>query len=162
MIGVRDAIIEADVTENQIRNDGLLRSTARINGERVRLSFVHPAAGPLQYPCDTYNDWRDNLRGIVKTLSAQRAMERYGAVRQHQQYRGWAALPSPIELPMTLEQAANLVSSSDRNSVINDADEYRKAYREVAKKVHPDVGGCADEFARLQNAKSILDEHHGI
>ncbi|QDU33786.1 hypothetical protein KS4_18430 [Poriferisphaera corsica] len=99
MIGVRDAIIEADVTENQIRNDGLLRSTARINGERVRLSFVHPAAGPLQYPCDTYNDWRDNLRGIVKTLSAQRAMERYGAVRQHQQYRGWAALPSPVELP---------------------------------------------------------------
>ncbi|WP_145077096.1 J domain-containing protein [Poriferisphaera corsica] len=63
---------------------------------------------------------------------------------------------------MNYQQAADLVSAGDTITVINDADEYRKAYREVAKKVHPDVGGCADEFARLQNAKSILDEHHGI
>lgn len=39
--------------------------------------------------------------------------------------------------------------------------QHLERFREALKAAHPDSGGSTDEFARLQEAKRILDAHHG-
>lgn len=175
LIGVREAVIEADVTEQQVRLDGQIRAGSSPASPRVRISFTHPEVGPLQYPCDTYSQWHDNIRAIVKTLEAQRAMDRYGATRRHQQYTGWKQLPGAIELDraMTVEQAARFIAACPgwaeadegietcADFIIADSGLCRDAYRHACKRYHPDAGGTAEQFSKLQEAKRVLDHHHG-
>ncbi len=168
-IGVRRAVIEMDVEEKDIRNDGLPRSTARPASPRVRISFSYPDVGELQYPCDTYDDWRDNIRAIVKTLAAQRAMDRYGATRLHQQYTGWKQLPEADSETMTVQAAAQFICENNADnfdrptpiSVIESPSIAKSAYREASKRLHPDSGGTDTEFATLTKAKATLDAYHG-
>lgn len=167
-IGVTRAVIEADVTERDVRLDNQLRSGARPSSPRVRISFKHPQIGPLQYPCDTYGLWTDNLRAIALTLAAQRAMERYGATRRHQQYTGWKQLPDSngLQTAMTVEQAARWLDEAlptspyTAKNIAADGGEYRHAYRSAAMKFHPDRGGNQADFVRLQEVKRVLDQHH--
>lgn len=167
-IGVEDAVIELDLTEREVRRDGLPRADARPRSPRVRLSFELEGVGPLQYPCASYDDYRANLRAIGLTLEAQRAMDRYGATRRRQQYTGWKALPgggAVVTGAMTVEQAASCIvtwAGGDTNRIIKDPAEYRDAYRRAAKATHPDTNGeqFQDDFMRLQEAKRVLDKHH--
>lgn len=177
-IGVYEAVIEADVGENGVRMDGQLRATVRNNTPRVRISFTHPAVGPLQYPCDTYQHFKDNLRAICKTMAAQRAMDRYGATRKHQQYSGWKMLPGRVtelgavapEAPMPLAEAVETLvkcsGSTDtvnlRQTIARTYGVYQQTYRAAVRKVHPDVGGDGKDFQRVIRAKHTLDIHHGV
>ena len=174
-ISVNEAVIELDLSERDIRRDGLPRSDAKPKSPRVRVSFEHPEIGPLQYPCDTYNNYADNMRGIAMTLAAQRAMDRYGATRRNQQYAGWKQLPGQIEIVMTVELAARFIAESPGGYalsgdepgdavqfIIDDVDYYREAYRQTAKHYHPDTGGSEADFVKLQEARRVLDQHHGL
>ena len=168
-LGVRECVIELDLQESDIRLDGLPRATARPDQPPVRLSFHHPDIGPLQYPCDTYDNWKDNVRAIAKTLEAQRAQERYGATRRHQQYAGWQQLPpggsAVVQTAMTVEQAASFLNraagspTSDRD-LMTVAANAQLAYRRAAANLHPDRGGDAQQFTQLQEANRVLDQHH--
>ena len=103
------------------------------------------------------------------TLEAQRAMARYGAVRDDQQYRGWKQeLPPPesvVNQVWSLEEAAELVatlgkqSSKDASAILESEGYYRYCYKEAAKAAHPDSGGTEATFKRLQSAKALLDDH---
>src|SRR4051794_13883148 len=57
-------VIQLDVPESMIRNDGMPRAEARPSFPGIVLSFNAPQLGRLAYPCDTYTDWRGNLRAI--------------------------------------------------------------------------------------------------
>lgn len=167
MLGVSEAVIELYLTDHEIRRDGLPRADARPTSPRVRLSFNHPALGQLQYPCDTYSDYRDNLRAIAKTLEAQRAMDRYGATRLNQQYAGWKALPSggSLQQAMTVEDAAAFIAElvgSTKGMIIEKPSYYQFSYRRAALATHPDTGGDEDQFKQLQEAKRVLHKHHGL
>ncbi len=166
-LNVRQAVIEMDLTEGDIRIDGLPRANARYNSPRVRLSFELTDVGPVQYPCDTFSDHQDNIRAIAKTLEAQRAQTRYGATRRNQQYTGWKALPggSATEVAMTVDIASAVVrriGGGDPQEIRNSAAEYRTCYRRAVKACHPDTNGdeYTEDFQRLQEAKRILDKHH--
>ena len=164
-INVNQVVIEVDVPESQVRNDGLLYARAKPNSPRVRISFKHPKAGYLQYPCDTYFNWQDNLRAIAKTLEAQRAMDRYGATRHNQQYKGWAALP-PSEPIGTIAMAAELIivkANSDYkpSDLLGSYEIYRTLYRAAARQCHPDTGGSDELFKKLQLAKQLIEKHFG-
>lgn len=177
-IGVKEAVIEADFIDRRLRVDGQLRHDARMRTPRLRLSFTHPATGPLQYPCDTFENWQDNLRAICKTLEAQRAMDRYGATRRNQQYAGWKMLPGRImelggitpEAPMPLAEAVQLIikfagltdDTQQRERIARTYGVYRDAYRAAVRRVHPDVGGNAEDFQQTIRAKVTLDRHHGL
>ncbi len=165
-ISVYGAVIELDLDERDIRMDGLPRAHAKPASPKVRLSFNHPEIGPLQYPCDTYSHWHDNLRAILKTLEAQRDMDRHGATRHHQQYQGWKQLPGTIQVAMTVEGAAKFIADTkgvvhEAKHILTDQDGYRKAYRRSATIHHPDSGGSHEQFLKLQEATRILDQHHG-
>lgn len=162
-ICVTKAIIEMELSESQIRLDGLPRGDATPRGPRVRLSFTLPGVGPVQYPCDTYDRWHDNMRAIAMTLRAQRAMDRYGATRHQQQYRGWAQLPRSIEVAFTVESAAGFIGEMVARPaalIVRDAAVFRESYRAAAMRAHPDRGGSEILFRRLQDAKRVLDQHH--
>ena len=88
-----NVVIEMDLTEVDIRRDGLPRNNARPTTPRVCLSMDSPY-GPLRYPCDTFLSWQDNVRGIALALEALRKVDRYGVTKRGEQYTGWKALPA--------------------------------------------------------------------
>lgn len=170
-MGVDRAVIELDMPEHAIRRDGLPRSDARRPATpRVRLSFIHPdpAIGPLQYPCDTFDRHEANIRAIVLTMEAQRAMDRYGATRCHQQYAGWKQLPAGASETMDVTAAAEFIAANnlgatDSRAILNSPTAARVAYRSAAKQLHPDTGdtgGDAELFATLMKAKRTMDIYH--
>lgn len=88
----KDIVIQIDMRWEDIRNDGWPRSTAMVKSPGVVVTF-ESKHGPLSYRCGTYSNWEMNLRAIALTLERLRAVDRYGAVKGGEQYKGWARLP---------------------------------------------------------------------
>lgn len=167
----RNVVIQLDLRENQLRLDGYPYANARPSSPRVILSF-ETSDGAYSYPCDTWSSWEDNVRAIALTLENLRSIERYGVTKHREQYAGWKALPSAggSDATMTTEAAAEFVVAAGRNglathvrvlAVLNSVEAFREHYRAAARELHPDAGGSVAAFQRLQEAKRILDAHHG-
>lgn len=165
LLRARNVVIQLDLREEDIRLDGLPRANARPSTPRVILSCETPD-GPLSFPCDTWNDWQDNVRAIALTLEHLRAVDRYGVTKHREQYTGWRALPGAgaSSVASSAEWAAQFIASASGKEVwgiLDDPDYAADAYRLAAKRLHPDAGGSTEAFQRLQEAKRILDAHHG-
>lgn len=122
--------------------------------------------------------WQVNLRAIALSMEALRAADRHG-VMQGRQYAGFRALGAGIEAPeqvMTVEDAARFIVShahldqaeagafalftGQRESIGKQRDVVLgAAYRQAARRLHPDAGGDAALFARLQQAREVLERH---
>ncbi|HEV8653157.1 MAG TPA: J domain-containing protein [Actinomycetes bacterium] len=162
-----DIVLQLDLTERDIRQDGLPRANARPPGHPgVILSFTS-RHGALQFACDTYTWWETNMRVIALTLQALRAAARYGVVKTDEQYRGWAQLPPPAppDGRMTPEQAARIVAEGADNpdaweDILENLMGIRQAYyHDAARRLHPDAGGSHEAFTRIQAAMRVLDQH---
>lgn len=148
-----DIVIEAETTRDQIRNDGWPYSNAKM-GPTVAISFTSKH-GPMRYECGTFLGWQDNIRAIGLTLSALRAVDRYGATHSAEQYRGFAALPpkpaaewaSPAHAAQWLRSIAGI---DDPNIPMKDL------YRAAAFKAHPDTGGNAELMSKVNRARVLL------
>lgn len=176
-------VLQVDLKPSQIRNDGLPRSDARAASPGVVLGF-DSTHGPLRYACDRFvkspwrreggEDWTHNLRAIALGLEHLRAVDRYGITKRGEQYRGWAELPAGIAAPathMTSDEAAQLLLDAAhrdpasagidpklaREHVRTRAGVREKVYRDAVKISHPDAGGSAELFQRLQAAKQLLE-----
>ena len=147
-IGVRSCVIQADLDESDIRLDGMPRASARFRSERVVVSFEHPQQGAVSFPCGTYARFWHNVRAVVKTLEALRAVNRYGVTQRAEQYTGWRQLPpsgSSIVLApfVSVEAAARFLLKS--------------VYDAAARKAHPDVAGGSDALmARVNAARAYI------
>lgn len=123
-LGGRDVTIGIGLTEYDIRQDGLPRANARSVGHPgVEVSFDTREHGRQTYATDQFWDWRDNVRAVVLSLEALRAVERYG-VSKGRQYAGFAALTAG---PGLEEQGRQLV-------------ERYGGVAEALKATHPDTG----------------------
>jgi hypothetical protein len=153
----REIIVEAGFDLSDIRNDGWPRSTARTRSPGIRLSFVS-SHGPLSYECATYQSWEDNMRGISLTLSALRAVDRYGAVKGGEQYKGWARLPEKAGTETAEAAARELIELAG----VAGSTEYVLRSRATATEVrnlamrahHPDVNHNAPDAAA--NTQRVL------
>lgn len=163
-IDAKDVVIQIALSSRDIRNDGWPRSGARPGQPGVVLSFVRGKEA-LQFACDTFDDWEANLRAIGKTLEALRAVDRYGATKGGEQYRGWAQLPPgegyrPPDAPaMTRETAAAFLA--EHSGITAQAILMDGAVRDIARmratqKLHPDRGGDQEQFLRLTRAVDKL------
>jgi len=85
------AIIELDITEADIRNDGWPRASAKVP-PAVKLTVFTRGDNTLVYATDRFDDWHDNLRAIALGLEALRKIERYGIADDGEQYAGWRQL----------------------------------------------------------------------
>lgn len=165
-LNATNIVIQADVREQDVRNDGLLRSDAKVRGAGVILSF-ESKVGALSYPCDTYSDWQGNLRAIALALAALRAVDRYGVTSRAEQYRGWQALPPPAAArsspAMTAIEAAALLaahSSVTNGPILESREWFVTAARQASARTHPDRGGDAEAFKTIQQAIEVLERHH--
>ncbi len=149
-LGADLVVLQIDVTDGDLRRDGMLRANARVNFPGVRVSF-ESRFGPLTYATDAYeqrysNDppaWQANVRALALALEALRAVDRYGVTKRGEQYRGWLAIAAdPAE--MTREAAQTLLDSYG-------------GVREAVKATHPDrPGGNRDAFEQVQEARRVL------
>ncbi len=166
-LGAKSAVLEVDGDSRSIQRSSI-RIGAKVFSPRVRLSFHHPALGLLQYPSGTYHNYEHNVRAIALTLEAQRAIERYGATRDGQQYKGWQGLP-PVDdqelfLGSALEAAEFIAENaeldvSEADSILGNHGYFNYCYRTAAKNCHPDSGGSDPKFKTLQQARELLDAH---
>ncbi|GIH07357.1 hypothetical protein Rhe02_54240 [Rhizocola hellebori] len=168
-LGGELVVIQIDVTEGELRRDGMLRANARVAFPGVKVSF-ESRHGSLTYATDAYdaryyNDppgWQANIRAIALALEALRAVDRYGVTSSGEQYRGWTAISVTTgEFDMTRAQAADLLAHPGQTSfkpvdVLTDPAAAAQAYRNAAKKHHPDVGGDPELFRRLTAARDLL------
>jgi hypothetical protein len=163
-----NVVIQADVTERDIRADGMLRSDSKPRTPRLILSFDLPGVGgSVQMPCDTYPHWKDNLRAIALSLEALRKVNRYGVTKNGEQYRGWRQLPGAVELPAisAIDAARWLAEQTafDKDLILGNQAEFLLAYRTAVKRLHPDTGATnRGAWDTLQVAAQVLRTHHGV
>lgn len=155
LLGARQIVIQADCADTEIRNDGMLRASARLNSPAVILSF-ESKIGPLSYPCDRFDSWQDNIRAIACSLEALRSVDRYGVTRRSEQYRGWARLPQPTAGTMTVAEAKAIIVEACGEPVTWHEPYQSNTVRKAKVKSHPDRGGNAEQFKRVCNAAEVL------
>lgn len=170
LLGGRDVVIEADVREQDIRNDGMLYANARTTTPAVVVAFETTKHGPMLYRADRYNDqwsnrpgWQENVRAIALTLEALRAVDRYGATETGQQYAGFKALPAGRALPashMTADEAWSIIGSfGDRPIAEQRAkpDGLRAVHRAARAFAHPDRhDGDRHLWDQVEQAAAVL------
>jgi hypothetical protein len=159
-LGADNVVIQVAVTERDLRQDGYPKANARPAHPGVIVA-LDSAYGPLSYPCDTFYDWRDNLRAIALALEALRAVDRYGVTKRGEQYTGWKQLAAGPTVPvMTRDEAGQLIGDAigyTTDAILALWPQGGWFYREAARQLHPDAGGTAEDFRRLQEAKRVLD-----
>lgn len=171
-LGTREAMLQVDASECDVRLDGQLRADARVGHPGVILTIETRRHGAQVYATDRYRGvgetgWQANLRAIALGLEALRRIERYGIAERGQQYAGYRELGSgiPVGAAMAIEEAARLLVKlgveegeevGDPAFVIGDVELVAAYYRHAVKIHHPDVGGDADVFRRLTEARDLL------
>lgn len=160
----RDLVLEVDVLDGQIRNDGRLyaRAIARSSAVRVAFESMH---GPLTYATDLFPTWQDNVRAIALGLEALRRVDRYGITKRGEQYAGWKALPAGQAMPasgMTTDEAWSIIGSyqplpiTEFRKEASDA-EIRVAWRAARIANHPDKrGGDHSLWNKVEQAARVL------
>lgn len=168
----RHVTFAVDVDERAIRQDGQLRADARLRTPAVIVGFDMPDPADrkrmvkMSFPCDRFTYWQENIDAIARALEALRMIDRYG-VQQGKQYTGFKALPGAGESTTTMtahDAAKTLVffaPEHDIASIIANAEAAGRAIRGAQMKTHPDRGGGAEGFVRVQEAKRVLEAHHG-
>lgn len=147
-------VVQADFREQDLRLDGMPRSSARTpQHPGVRLSFASKH-GSLTYATDAYEVWEHNVRAIALGLEALRAVDRYGVTRRGEQYTGWKALSA----------GASDMSESEALTVLHRHAPERKhneplpdLFRWAKAGAHPDRhGGDHSHWEQVEQAGRVL------
>jgi hypothetical protein len=162
LLTARTVEVYLDVADVDLRLDGPPRAKAKVDFPGVVLTF-ESRHGPLQFACDNFPDWRENLGAIALTLESLRRVSRYGAVSAGEPYVGFrpTVLPEPVA-SMDAEDAAIVIAEEAEDpllwrDVVNDRVVRRKLYHVAARKLHRDTGGDAERFSRLRSAYRMLE-----
>lgn len=164
----RTVAILAAFEAQDIRRDGFPRTSATPKHPGIIVFLTTEKGEHLSFPCDTFLDWKDNLRAIALTLESLRKIDRYGVTRNDEQYKGFSALPpqspafeSALEATrFILTLAVGQPSFADLHKAWQDPANLLIYYKKAAAKAHPDGGGSHELFLRLQEAKRVTDEFH--
>ncbi len=95
-------------------------------------------------PCDRWRKVAHNVQAIALTIEAMRGLDRWGAKHMiRAMFSGFKALPAP-----TVESWSHVLGVSTSATY----DQVKEAYRILAKRHHPDVGGDSRLFRSVQAA----------
>jgi hypothetical protein len=99
---------------------------------------------PMAIPCDRWSRIEANVQAIALTVEAMRGMERWGAKHMIKaMFSGFKALPQSTDGDWWTVLGVSRGSSPEL---------VKAAYRELVKRHHPDAGGNAETFRRVQAA----------
>ena len=143
-MGARDVILSTNV---KLRLDGIPRANQRPPEDIGVAVYWRTAKGQhLSMACDTWDDLRSNYRAIGLALEGLRAIERAGVSELlDRAFTGFAALPAAASEP-DWRTMLDLVPTAN-------ADDVKRAFRELARQHHPDRGGDPDMMRRLIEAR---------
>lgn len=161
LVGAKAPVIQLALNESQLRLDGLPRASAVPDHPGVIVSFDVPRVGAVRYPTDHFTSWQDNLRAVALGLEAMRKLERYGIVRDNQQYRGWKAIESRM-VEMTTAVAKQVIVDLLPADEVDwtDPDQVRLACQHALRLSHPDYGGSPEVFQSVMAARKVLRDAH--
>jgi hypothetical protein len=136
----RRAYIEADIDEKHIRLDGELRSSATTRSPGCIIYASHRTLGELRWACDRFSKLQFNIRAIAATIEALRSVDRYGCVRDQQQFTGFKALPGEAGTTMERDAAFEILRKYSLLFLPADSTEETigKAFLSARARVHPD------------------------
>jgi hypothetical protein len=156
-LGAKRLVLQVDLADRDIRIDGLPRSNARYGSHPGVIVSFESRFGPLRYATDEFTEWKANLRAVALSLKALRDVDRYGVSKRGEQYRGWRALAAGSEptFPSADEALRWMAEMDDADALAENA---RIIYRNLARRMHPDAGGTADDWDRLDAAKLLLTQ----
>ena len=137
-IGAKAAVLSTDV---ELRLDGQPRSGREPDDPGVAVYF-RLAGRPHCMPCDTYTRVADNIAAVAAHIEATRAIERHGVASVAEMFSGFVALPAAPRWHDILG------CSATANRAEIDA-----AWREAAKRAHPDAGGSHEDMAAVNAAR---------
>jgi len=151
----RDTILRLDVDESEIRLDGAPYARAAPSTPAIIVQFDTPT-GPLAFPCDRFVSWQENLRAVALSLEALRRVDRYGVTMRAEQYAGFRALEAaPGDAFASRADARGyLAGVGGMQNSSPHTDEVLGRY--AMRTAHPDTGGDADVFDRVQAAIDYL------
>lgn len=163
-INAKNCVIELYCRDSEIRQDGLPLATAKPSQPGVIVKFEN-RHGRFSYPCDKYTSWADNLRAIALTLEALRAIDRYGATYDGEQYKGWTALPTDTNADPLVKAASLIVTTAGNGYQVSDLlsnrDTLESAFRAAMLKAHPDRGGNVETAQSLNLARDTIKQAKG-
>ena len=148
-MGAKEIVVSTNVPT---RRDGLPYADAREPADPgVAVYFTH-GKRQLVIACDSYSTVRANMRAVGATVEALRAIQRHGATSLLERaFTGFAALPPkgggerPWREVLGVGPAATL-------------EEAKVAYRDLARRHHPDAGGDLETMARINRAWHQAEE----
>lgn len=96
-------------------------------------------------PCDRWDKIEHNIQAIALTVEAMRGMDRWGAKNMIEaMFSGFKALPEPKASRPWWEVLGVLQTESYASAL--------DAYRQLAKRHHPDVGGSVEVMSEINAA----------
>lgn len=151
-LGGRNAVISTNV---ELRNDGLPYANRKPPQDRgVAIYFTYKNQS-MCFACDKWNAVGDNIYAVAKTIDALRGIERWGTGDMVQQaFSGFAALPAPT----AAKDWWDVLGVGKHYPTIN----ITEAYRNLAKKLHPDNGGKDNEMADVNEAYAAFKRERGL
>lgn len=145
LLGATDLVISSDVP---VRRDGMLYADAarrKIDNPGVAIYF-RLKGKPMVMARDVYWTPHENITGLAHAIEHMRGLARHGGdFMMYQAFEGFTALPAPAKGPSCWD----LLGVSPNASPA----EIDRAFRDAAKKAHPDAGGSDAAMATLSAAK---------
>lgn len=161
----KDVVIAVDVQGLGYFNTmHRLRADARPKTPAVILSFTRPDGVRLNFPCDKYRIWQDNVHAIALALESLRRVDRFEVTRGDEQYVGFAQLGAGKPGAMTQDDAAALLeqhSGLPAHTILAEVAVAGVAIRMAKRAAHPDAGGSDDAFVKVGEAAEIIGTLHG-
>lgn len=163
-------VIEVDVEERAIRNDGGIYANAKARTPAVRVAF-ESKHGPITMATDQFvrqayrsgsmEDWQHNVYAIAKSLEALRLVDRYGVTKRGEQYTGWKAIGAGTGLAptgLTTDRALRIICDESGFVGINtDVEVLTRAVRQAQFRAHPDRNdGDRSRYDAVDQAQQVL------
>lgn len=145
-MGARNVVLSSNY---ELRLDGLPRGNGPVPSDRgVAVYFTLKGVQKVM-ACDMHVRAEENMRSIALALDAMRALERHGGgIMMERAFEGFTALPAPG----TRRPWRQVLGLNDGIAVTRETIDY--AYRELAKKRHPDApSGSHDQMSELNAAR---------
>ncbi len=163
-LGASSFVLELDVPQWAIRQDGEVRADLRANQRGVRVILAaETKKGPLLIPCGTFTEERANIYAIALTLEKLRAVDRYGVTLAGEQYRGFTAIPATTSVTTKVNAAWDLLvrTAAGESGAAVSAEHRTRAtldqyFLEAAKIAHPDVGGSDELMSAVNRARETI------
>lgn len=168
-VGAKDVTLAVDIRNpGFFRQDGGIRADARPVSPGVILAFTNREGFRLEFPCNTFGFWQENVHAIALALEALRLVERYEVTKGGEQYVGFRQLPpgggSSTAPAMTEDEAAQILaefSDLPAHVIVQEPAVAKVAVRTAKGRSHPDSQGEPGDFEKVSTAALVIERLHG-